>query len=165
MMPAPEATCPKQTQRQRWRTWIVPTIISTLMLAISACSTVTAKTDSKRVTRESLRSATQLGEAAGATSPQLSAFADTSSAILKGAKKKESRGLRVDAAGDFLKTAADSYRLLASGSEAPGSEAEKALIGIHNNSLARFAELWATDPRRMVPGPSNFAPSLDCRRC
>ena len=146
-------TTPPTHHRPRWQRWVAPAAISTLMLALSACSTVTAKTDSNRVTREGLRSATQLGEAADTPSSPLSAFAATSTADLKSAKKKEWRGFHVDAAGDFLKAAVDSYGLLASASEAPGSKAEMALIGIHNNSLARFAELWATDPRRMVPGP------------
>jgi len=153
MIPPPQAVRQSQTQHPNWQRWIAATICSIQILALSACSTVTAKIDSERVTREGLRSATELGQVPDAPDSELSAFADTSTAALKGAKKKVWRGMEVDAAGDFLKTAADAYQLVATGSEASGSEAEKALIGIHNNSLARFAELWADDPRRMVPGP------------
>jgi pimeloyl-ACP methyl ester carboxylesterase len=155
MTPAPEASAltQKQNHRPRWHHWVAPAAISALTLALSACASVTAKMDSKRVTAEGLRSATQLGEAADATSTHLSTLAATSTANLKSAKKNVWRGMHVDAAGDFLSAAVDSYRQLASASEAPGSPAERALIGIHNNSLARFAELWATDARRMVPGP------------
>ncbi|MFT5108290.1 MAG: pimeloyl-ACP methyl ester carboxylesterase [Verrucomicrobiales bacterium] len=128
-------------------------VISTVALALSACATVTAKMDSERVTHEGLRSATHLGQVADTSRAYLSKLSATSIGDLKSAKKNESKGLKVDAASDFLKAAVDAYEQLASASEASGSEAEKALIGIHNNSLARFTELWATDPRRMAPGP------------
>ena len=155
MIPHPAAA--RQSQREsrqpNWPAWIVATVCAMQILALSACSTVTAKTDSKLVTREGLRSATELGEAPDASDASVSAFADSSTLALKDARKLEWRGLSVDAAGEFLKTAADAYQLIGSGSEKSGSQAERALIGIHNNSLARFAELWAEDPRRMVPGP------------
>jgi pimeloyl-ACP methyl ester carboxylesterase len=153
MMPKTIASPRKQTRFPQWQRWLVPTAASALVLALSACSTVTAKTDSKRVTREGLRSATLLSQTANTSSPDLANFGDTSTAAIKDAQKKDSKGQDVDAAGDFLKTAVDAYRQLATTSEAPGSEAERALVGIYNSSLARFAELWATDPRRMQPGP------------
>ncbi|MGI9239451.1 MAG: esterase/lipase family protein [Verrucomicrobiales bacterium] len=153
MTSLPDATRQDQSKRPNWHLWLAATICSMQILVLSACSTVTAKTDSKRVTREGLRSATELGEASGSSDSPLFSFANTSTASLNDAKKKESRGLEEDAAGEFLKTAADAYKLLAAGSETSGSEAENALVGIHNNSLARFCELWAKDPRRMVPGP------------
>ncbi len=153
MIPLPNAARQSQSQHPNWHRRIAVAACSIQILALSACSTVTAKIDSGRVTSEGLRSATELGQVPDAPDSALSAFAESSTTALKDAKKKVGRGMDVDAAGDFLKTAADAFQIVATGSEASGSEAEKALIGIHNNSLARFAELWAKDPRRMVPGP------------
>lgn len=87
----------------------------------------------------------------------LATMAGSSASILKEAKVLESKGRTVDAAGCYLKAAADAYELLASREEIPGSDAEKALLELHNSALARFAETWSTDPRRDgSPGPFQF---------
>lgn len=124
---------------------------------MSACSTVSVKTNSGRVTREGLQSAKLLQAMVRAPLSAVGAVASSSATMLQEARQLESKGRMVDAAGYYLKAAADSYELLASQSEPPGSEAEKALIELHNRSLAKFAETWATDPRRDgSPGPFDF---------
>ncbi|MCB1066465.1 MAG: alpha/beta hydrolase, partial [Verrucomicrobiae bacterium] len=129
-----------------------------LALSLSACSTVSVKTDSNQVTKESLRSAQMLGKLVTTPVSLLGNVATTSTDILKQATRLESQDREVDAAGCYLKAAVDAYQLLASGAEPPGSEAEKALIDLHNLSLSRFAELWMHDPRRDgTPGPFEFS--------
>ena len=150
-LPAPAD--PNRSQATRWRRWLAPLVVAGSILALSSCASVTAKLDSGRVTRDGLRSAEELAETAGGSRPHLLSLSESSTTGIKRAKKNESRGLRADAAGDFLKASIDAYQQLASATEAPGSAAENALVGLHNSSLARFAELWATDPRRLTDGP------------
>lgn len=124
-----------------------------LALCTGACSTVNVTTKSERVAKEGIVSARLLGQVAEAPLSVLGAFSSASSDLLTKAGKLEAKGDKVDAAGAYLKVAVDSYELLASGSEASGSEAEKALLKTHNAALARFGELWIDDPRRLRPGP------------
>ena len=147
------STVPKRqkSSRARWRQWIVTAALPATLLALNSCATVTAKLDPERVTQEGLRSATELAQATDGSNGDLSSVSATSSDSISSAKKKESKGLKVDAAADFLRASVNAYRKLATARA--GSDAEAALIGIHNNALARFAELWATDPRRLKPGP------------
>jgi pimeloyl-ACP methyl ester carboxylesterase len=122
-------------------------------LSLSACSTVRVTTQSDRVTRGSIQSANLLRKAVNAPLSVLAEFADASADLLKNARILEARGDRNDAAGAFLKAAVDAHDLLVSQSEVAGSDAELALLEIHNKSLARFAEIWAEDPRRAESGP------------
>lgn len=126
-------------------------------LSLGACSTVSVRTNSADVTREGIESAKLLGTLVTAPVSLLGNVATSSAEVLRQASQHEMRGRKVDAAGFYLKAAADSYALLAAGAEKPGSEAEKALIALHNSSLSRFAELWMHDPRRDgSPGPFEF---------
>ncbi len=128
-----------------------------IALSAGACSTVSVRTNSAEVTRESLESAKMLGKLVTAPVSLLGNLATSSTEALKQASQLELKGRKVDAAGFYLKAAMDSYELLASGSEKPGSEAEKALLTLHNSALSRFAELWMHDPRRDgSPGPFEF---------
>lgn len=128
-----------------------------IALFLGACSTVSVRTNSREVTREGLDSAKILGSLVTAPVSLLGTVATTSTDVLKQATHLELKGRHVDAAGCYLKAAMDAYELLASRSEKPGSEAEKALIELHNSSLSRFAELWMKDPRRDgSPGPFEF---------
>jgi pimeloyl-ACP methyl ester carboxylesterase len=124
------------------------------LLFLSSCgSTVKVKTDSGRLTRDGIASANLLGKAVGVPFAAVAQFGQSSAALLESARKHESLGRHKDAAADYLKAAADAHVLIASGSEIRGSEAEKALVEVHNTALARFAELWIKDPRRHEPGP------------
>jgi pimeloyl-ACP methyl ester carboxylesterase len=124
------------------------------LLFLSSCgSTVKVKTDSGRLTRDGIASANLLGKAVGVPFAAVAQFGQSSAALLESARRHESLGRHKDAAADYLKAAADAHVLIASGSEIRGSEAEKALVEVHNTALARFAELWIKDPRRNEPGP------------
>lgn len=125
-------------------------------LALSACSTVKAKVKPDLVSREGIESARLLDAIITAPFGTLDAFARRSGDLLRQARKLESGGHPIDAAGFYLKAAVDSGNLLASGTEIPNSEAEQALIDVHNRALARFAEIWATDPRRKDSAPERF---------
>ncbi|PAW65296.1 MAG: hypothetical protein B9S36_00390 [Verrucomicrobiia bacterium Tous-C2TDCM] len=124
------------------------------LLFLSSCgSTVKVKTDSGRLTRDGIASANLLGKAVGIPFAAVAQFGQSSAALLESARRNESLGRHEDAAGDYLKAAVDAHVLIAAGSEIRGSEAEKALVEVHNTALARFAELWIKDPRRHEPGP------------
>lgn len=114
------------------------------------------KTDVGRLTREGIQSANLLGAVAGAPFAAAAEFGRGGADLLKRARAHESRGRHEDAAADYLKAAMDSHSLIASGAEIRGSEAEKALVEVHNTSLARFAELWIQDRRGLMPGPYRF---------
>jgi len=120
---------------------------------LTSCSTVKVKTNSNLVSKAGLESAQLLGKLAGAPLAVLSEFGHSSAALLESARRHEALGRHHDAAGDYLKAAVDAHVLLAGGTETRGSDAEKALIEVHNAALARFAELWVKDPRRLEPGP------------
>jgi pimeloyl-ACP methyl ester carboxylesterase len=122
-------------------------------LALGACSSVKVKTNPKWVSRDAIHSAGLLKRVADAPLSVVGAFADSSSALLKNAQKLEAKGNTADAAADYLKAAVDAHILLTSATEIHDSEAEKALIEVHNRALAKFAELWIEDPRRLEPGP------------
>ncbi len=126
------------------------------LAGLPACSTVKVRTQPHEIGRESLRSAKGLREMAGATKTVIAAFANTSTGLIREARRLEFQGKETDAAARYLKTALESRGLLAERKEIPGSEAEQALLDVHNLSLARFAELWATDPRRFEDGPHTF---------
>lgn len=126
-------------------------------LCLAACSTVNVKTKPQTVTREGLRSAKLLSTVAQAPFQVMARVGQDCSGLLEEAKGLESKGLTVDAAGYYLRAATEAYLQLANHREIPGSEAEKTLVRLHNAALARFAETWATDPRRTgTSGPFRF---------
>lgn len=125
-----------------------------LVFALSSCSsTVKVKTNTAALTREGIKSANLLENLGSSVSTVVTAFGNTSATTLKNAHSLEQRGKKVDAAGHYLKVAADAHVLLTSGSETPGSEGERVLLDMHNTALAKFTELWTHDPRRLQPGP------------
>jgi len=118
-------------------------------LGLSSCaSSVKIKMDSGSVTKEALRQIDLLRVHAGPPPAVLATFADSSRELIRNARRLEFRKARADAAACYLKTAVDAQRIIASGKEPRGSEAEKALVNLHNHSLSRFVELWMDDPRR-----------------
>ena len=127
-----------------------------VLLALSSCSTVKVKTNQNLVTKAGIESANLLRDVSGVPLSALSTFAENSAKLFNHARNLEQIGSKKDAAGAYLKAAVDAHVLLASGSEARGSAAEKALVGIHNSAMASFAELWIHDPRRNGPGPYLF---------
>lgn len=120
---------------------------------LPACTTVKVKTQSERLSRDGLASAKLLRTLVDTPFSVVADLADTTSQILGEARNLDKKGHSDDAASRYLIAAIDAHALLASRDEIPGSEAEKALLQLHNSSLARFAELWADDPRRLSGEP------------
>lgn len=125
----------------------------TAALASSCASTVTVKRDDDRLTRESLQSMQALGKIATVPFSAIASFAQSGAGLLENARQLETKGNGADAAAAYLKAAVEARDLLVSGTEAPGSEAHEALLHVHNVALARFAELWIEDPRRLETAP------------
>jgi triacylglycerol esterase/lipase EstA (alpha/beta hydrolase family) len=128
------------------------------LLALASCaSTVKVRTDSGRLTREGIASAELLGRADEAPHSSLAQLGQGCAHLLERARRHEARGRKKDAAADYLKAAVDAHVALAEGREVRGSQAEKAVLDVHNAAMARFAELWIDDPRRLDPGPYHLA--------
>ena len=123
------------------------------LFTLNSCSTVRVKLSPDQVTRNGIESANLLRQVAGVPVSVLSTFAEGSANLLKHAQKLEFKGAKEDSAGAYLAAAIGARDLLISGSEVRGSQAEDALVKVHNSALARFAELWIEDPRRLEPGP------------
>lgn len=126
-------------------------------LFLSSCSTVKVKTSPDEVTEVALESADVLEDVVSAPFDALADFADQTSSLLKRAKRSELRGKKTEAAGTYLKVAADAHYRLIAGKVVPGSDEEKALIEIYNSALASFSAKWIEDPRRFEPGESRYA--------
>ena len=109
------------------------------------------------MTDAALQSTDLLEEAASAPFDTLAGFAEETGDLLKRAKRSEFRGKTSEAAGAYLKVAADAYERLASGTTPSGSEEEEALVEIYNSALASFAAKWIEDPRRLESGPCRYA--------
>jgi pimeloyl-ACP methyl ester carboxylesterase len=124
--------------------------------ALTACSTIRATIKPDEVSREGAASARLLGRVAGASTDALRAVANNSVGLLgRGSKlAKAERG--EDAAACFLKVALDARMQLTGEHVLRGTEEDKALLNLHHSALARFAELWAVDPRRPQEGPHRF---------
>lgn len=148
------ANPPAGSERFAPASWaLLLSIVGALGLCQTSCSTVSVKANPGQVTREGLRSTQVLKKVAGAPLSVLGAFATASGTLLEQARQLESNGRHVDAAGCYLKAATEAYELLKTSPDPRGSEAEKALLEIHNRSLARFAEYWVDDPRRFEGDP------------
>lgn len=116
-------------------------------LSLSACSTVKFSVNNGQATREALKSAERVRVLAGAPPAVLAVFGKASKKLIENARNREWTGPH-DAAACYMKAAIDAHRQIVSGAAPRGSEEEKALIDLHNHSLARFIELWMKDPRR-----------------
>lgn len=124
------------------------------VVLISSCaSTVKVDRDEARPTREGIAAAKLLGQVATLPFSAVAAFAENGSSLLERARHLETKGKGADAAAAYLQAAVEARELIESGSEPSGSEAERALVEVHNAALARFAELWFEDPRRLEPAP------------
>ncbi len=127
-----------------------------LCLSGVSCTTVKVKERPDHLTRAGIESAHLLRSVVNAPLATLHLFAQSSADLLRQAHKLESKGQPMDAAGCYLKAAVDARRLLAADTGIPDSAAERALMDVHNRALARFAEIWSTDPRRALPAPHRF---------
>ena len=122
----------------------------------SSCSTVTVRTQKGLLARESLASAKileELGQRGGAEGAVVS---ETIRQSLRAARRGEWSGNSDRALAGYLCAAVKARGMLSHGSVPPGSQAETEWIEIHNDALSKFAELWATDPRRVLGGPHRF---------
>jgi pimeloyl-ACP methyl ester carboxylesterase len=126
-------------------------------LFLGSCSTVKVKTSPDEVTEVALESADVLEDVVSAPFDALADFADETADLLKRAKRSEMRGKKSEAAGVYLKIAADAHYRLIAGKVVPGSEEEKALIEIYNSALAGFSAKWIEDPRRFEAGACRYA--------
>jgi len=125
-------------------------------IGLSSCSSVKVKLDPGSVTKEAILQTHILEKHAGPPPALLASLATGSRKLIVRAKRLEVRKAHKDAAAHYLKSAVDAERHFASGAEARGSDAEKALIELHNHSLSRFVELWMDDPRRDGSGTYRF---------
>ncbi len=148
---------------QRWRhaAWLA---LVPLVLLSASCSTVKSKRNSSDVTEAGIESARELEAMANLLElpfAVVGGVATTSGELLKSGERYSKKGQNDDAAGSFLKAAVESRELLIAQKEIPRSEAEKALLTLHNSSLARFAEVWGNDPRRSGPAPYHLSSGED----
>lgn len=125
----------------------IPCVLAAAMFA-SCAATVKIKSDPASVSREALRQTDLLRAEAGPPPAALANFADGTRRLIENAKRAE-RSAPFDAAAFYLKSAVDSHRLLAEGTEPKGSKAEQVLVDLHDHSLSRFVEIWMNDPRRI----------------
>lgn len=108
---------------------------------------VAVRATPEEVTETALNSAAVLEESAPFDS--LAKFADETAVLLKKAKRYEFNGKNGEAAGIYLKVAADAHVRLLDRRVTSGSEEEKALLGIYNSALGSLASRWIEDPRRV----------------
>jgi len=141
--------------------WLVPVAIRGLFfggaLLLCACSTVKVKTTPGEITDVGLESADVLEDAVSAPFDALSDFAEETSDLLRRAKRYALTERDTDAAGAYLKVAADAHLRLVSGQEQSGSQEEKALVEIYNSGLTSFALRWIEDPRHLESGVCQYA--------
>jgi len=135
----------KQREVGGGRYWRV-LVAALLGLALGACSTVKVKVQPGFSGEVGARSANELGAAAGVDHPVLRELGVGGGALLRGARALLVAGDPGEAAASYLKAATDSYEVLAGGLGGEvRPEAERALSGLCNESLASFVELWVND--------------------
>lgn len=125
-------------------------------LGFASCSTVNVRTEKGALSRESLKSAKILQKLTRKSDAELASVSQQCVRLLQQAKQQEAFGSKRNAAAGYLKASVETRRMLLEGAAAPGSKEEKELIDVHNHALARFAELWSVNPRRLQPGPYHF---------
>ncbi len=115
-------------------------LLLAVSVALASCSTVNVRFDPKAMVREGVTAASQLGQASEAL---LSSFGRATTSVLRAAGDADdsSPTNRAHAGGHYLAAALESWELLISGTTVT-PEATEALVTLHNDSLARFAELW-----------------------
>ena len=130
--------------------------LALLLLVFASCSTVKSKRVSGAVTEAGIESARELEGMANLLElpvAVVNVVAKKSIRLLKTGERYSKTGQIDDAASSFLRAAVESRELLIVQKEIPGSEAERALLTLHNSSLARFAEVWWSAPRRSGSAP------------
>lgn len=111
-----------------------------------SCSTVSVRLNSDAVEKEGLQSA-ELLEKSGRG--MLAAFGELGSRHLKAATNySDDPAGRAAAAAHYLQVAVESRELLLASQSPLETDANRALLRLHNDSLARFAELWNEASRR-----------------
>ena len=125
-----------------------------LFLFASCAATVKVTSHSPAMMKEAIRQADLLHDTAA--SAAVSTFAEEAGQRLEKAKRCE-LARPAEAAGSYLKTAVEAYRLLSEQKAHKGSETERALVEIHNRALSRFVELWMKDPRQARGETASFA--------
>ncbi len=128
-----------------------------LAFASASCSTVSVRLKNGALIRESLESARVLEDLASERNPVLATTTERCIQLLRDAKKQETFGFHDNASVGYLKAAVEARGMLLRNEAAPGSREEQEVIDLHNHSLAKFAEIWSNDPRRLQPGPYRFS--------
>lgn len=128
-------------------------------MGLSSCSTVKVRTDKGVVTREGIASAEELKKSplVDASHGQLKTVGKLCSSLLREARRKENFGRREEATASYLKAAVFAREQIEAGNFGPTAATRSDLINLHNRALARFAELWADDPRRFEDAPCYFS--------
>ena len=109
------------------------------ILSLASCSTVNVRLKPGAVVDEGLAAAQTLGDLSGSA---VVALGKGTSALLKTADHLDGRQGREAAAGYYLQAAIEARTALLSSPESMESKAHIALLTVHNDALARFAELW-----------------------
>lgn len=149
--------------RQPSRTWglfrvALPFFGLAVALLASSCSTVKVTTNRASLTRGGIESARDLQRSPleEGHSGELHEVADTCIELLREGRRHETFRRRQEAAGSYLRAAVTAREHLVSGKVVSDDHCRNALIDLHNRSLARFAELWSADPRRLGGAPYHF---------
>ncbi len=140
------STAPSPTFHRTRR--LLPLLALVCLTGLSACATIRVKIRPDEVTREGVASAKLLRRVATAPVAALGVVAESGANFLERGSKLAKAERGEDAAACFLKVALDSRIQLTMETESRSPEATAALLALHNSALARFAELWAVDPRR-----------------
>lgn len=144
-----------QTVRNR-RPGIVLLVALVGMIGPQACSTVKVRIRPDDVTKDGIASTKVMRVLPVLPPNPLPAFADSGAVLLKSGTRLLHRNAGRDAAAYFIKAAYDSQELLASRRLRDDPATESALLEFHNSALARFAETWTTDSRRLDGQPPVF---------
>lgn len=128
-------------------------------MIVSSCSTVKVSTNRGAVTRGGIESAKELRELSLVEehSDDLHKIGEECELLLKQGRRYETFGSKLDAAGCYLASAVKAREHVASGHSGVNDHCRGVLVDLHNRSLARFADLWSKDPRRLGGAPYHFA--------
>jgi len=124
-------------------------------LTLASCSTVNVKVKPGTLTRSGIASAKLLGEASGAA---LASLGEAGVSLLEGARHLDGGKGRAAAAGQYLRAAIEARETLLSGDAPADPDERRALLALHNDSLARFAEVW-NEASKQSGGPLSKVPA------
>lgn len=134
-------------------------LLSVLFFSLlTGCSTVKVRTEKRVLTKDGIASAEGLRRSPllATSHSELAAVGESCSELLRRARQQESFGKEVQAAACYLKAAVTAREQIVAGNFGPTTETRAALITVHNKALAKFGELWSTDPRRWEDVPHLF---------